>query len=102
MQLVYEIVRESDTGLSVYSFKVARRRDSAQRALESAVYDMIAASGLLDRQCGHDVMKQAREANIRAPKRGHVIDRRFRLAGQSVTVLATRVPSAAYREKSLA
>jgi hypothetical protein len=52
---------------------------------------MIAANGLLDRQCGHGVMKQAREANMRAPKRGHAIDWTFRLNGQCVRACAYRV-----------
>lgn len=90
MPVRYRITRESEHSLTRFDDVTLARADSAQRALERLVYDMIAANGLLDRQCGHDLMDKARAANMRAPDLGHAIDWTFRLNGQCVRACAYR------------
>lgn len=93
MAVTYEITSTAVFGRAVVAYEKRKRRDAAHDALYGAVYEMLKANALLDTALGHRLAKEARDAEVSPPPRGHYRVQKFRLPepyGQSVELFVTR------------
>jgi hypothetical protein len=78
MKLEYTITRHRGLG-DAASFSRHYRAPSAKAALRQAVYDMLAANGLLDRPIAHRLIAEAESCEVSPPSPGYLRSQRIRL-----------------------
>ena len=82
--LTYEITRwPYETAERAIEHVEVKRADAANRALRRMVRDMVASEGLLDRQAGADLIREAERFEYEAPAPGLYVLDRWRFEGRA-------------------